>query len=173
MLIPAFIYISVVLAANYTATWFFPLPIFGQVAVGTFIFGITFTQRDILHRYGRKRVYQVIFLAAVLSVLESVVLGVPYRIVIASFSAIVLSETADTEVYQRLRDRSWMPKVISSNAVSIPIDTLIFNLLAFLGVFPPLELLAIIWGEIVVKTLSGAVAGIIAARQRQNLRLSR
>ena len=168
MLIPALIYITAVLAANYTATWFLPLPIFGQVAVGTFIFGITFTQRDLLHQFGRRRVYQVIFLAAVLSVVESVVLGVPYRIIIASFTAILISETADTEVYQRLLNRSWMLKVASSNAVSIPIDTLIFNLIAFLGVFPPLQLLAIMWGEIVVKTLMGVLVGLITARQRQN-----
>lgn len=168
MLIPALIYITAVLAANYTATWFLPLPIFGQVAVGTFIFGITFTQRDLLHQFGRRRVYQIIFLTAVLSVIESLVLGVPYRIIIASFAAILLSETADTEVYQRLLNRSWMLKVASSNAVSIPIDTLIFNLIAFLGVFPPLQLLAIMWGEIVVKTLMGVLVGLITARQRQN-----
>jgi uncharacterized PurR-regulated membrane protein YhhQ (DUF165 family) len=168
LLIPALIYITAVLAANYTATWFLPLPIFGQVAVGTFIFGITFTQRDLLHQFGRRRVYQIIFLTAVLSVIESLVLGVPYRIIIASFAAILLSETADTEVYQRLLNRSWMLKVASSNAVSIPIDTLIFNLIAFLGVFPPLQLLAIMWGEIVVKTLMGVLVGLITARQRQN-----
>jgi uncharacterized PurR-regulated membrane protein YhhQ (DUF165 family) len=168
LLIPALIYITAVLAANYTATWFLPLPIFGQVAVGTFIFGITFTQRDLLHQFGRRRVYQVIFLTAVLSVIESLVLGVPYRIIIASFAAILLSETADTEVYQRLLNRSWMLKVASSNAVSIPIDTLIFNLIAFLGVFPPLQLLAIMWGEIVVKTLMGVLVGLMTARQRQN-----
>jgi hypothetical protein len=61
-----------------------------------------------------------------------------------------------------------MLKVASSNAVSIPIDTLIFNLIAFLGVFPPLQLLAIMWGEIVVKTLTGVLVGLITARQRQN-----
>ena len=48
------IYILAVLAANYTATWFIPLPIFGMVSVGTLIFGITFTQRDRVHRYGRR-----------------------------------------------------------------------------------------------------------------------
>ena len=41
----AIIYITAVLLANLTATWFVPLPLFGQVAVGTFVFGFTFTQR--------------------------------------------------------------------------------------------------------------------------------
>lgn len=170
--VPALVYILAVLAANYTATWFIPLPIFGKVAVGTFIFGITFTQRDLLHQHGRKRVYQTIFLAALFSVLESLVLGVPYRIIIASFTAIILAETADTEIYQRLLHRSWMLKVMSSNAVSIPLDSFVFNLLAFLGVFPLWELLAIVWGEIVVKTITGTVMGVLLARQRRNLSLS-
>ncbi|MBD2424775.1 hypothetical protein [Phormidium sp. FACHB-1136] len=34
-LINGAIYVLATLAANYTATWFIPLPIFGQVAVGT------------------------------------------------------------------------------------------------------------------------------------------
>jgi uncharacterized PurR-regulated membrane protein YhhQ (DUF165 family) len=50
--INALIYILATLGANYTAAWFIPFPIFGQVAVGTFIFGITFTQRDKLHGAG-------------------------------------------------------------------------------------------------------------------------
>ena len=49
------IYIVAVLAANYTATWFIPLPIFGMVSVGTLIFGVTFTQRDRVHRPDRRR----------------------------------------------------------------------------------------------------------------------
>jgi hypothetical protein len=52
-LINAAIYILATLGANYTATWFIPFPVFGQVAVGTFIFGLTFTQRDRLHVGGR------------------------------------------------------------------------------------------------------------------------
>lgn len=122
-----------------------------------------------MHRHSRKLVYQVIFLTAILSALESAILGVSPRIIIASCTAIILAETADTEIYQQLLSRSWMMKVISSNAVSIPLDSLIFNLLAFLGVFPLLEILAIIWGEIVVKTLIGILVGIVAARWIQDI----
>ena len=53
-LVNALIYILATLGANYTAAWFIPLPVFGQVAFGTFIFGITFTQRDRLHAAGRR-----------------------------------------------------------------------------------------------------------------------
>mgnify|MGYP000044193588 CR=1 FL=1 len=160
------IYIAAVLAANYTATWFIPLPIFGMVSVGTLIFGITFTQRDRVHRYGRKAVYTMIMLAAVGMVLESLFLGVEWRIILASFIAIVLSETADTEIYQKLLHRSWIQRVTGSNLISIPLDSILFNLIAFLGVFAPGMLVAIIFGEIVTKFSTGALAALWRAPQK-------
>ena len=165
-----FIYIAAVLIANYTATWFIPLPIFGMVSVGTLVFGITFTQRDRVHRYGRKAVYLMIFIAAVGMVLESLFLGVEWRIIAASFIAIVLSETADTEVYHKLLKRSWMQRVIGSNLVSIPLDSILFNIIAFLGVFQPSMLVAIIFGEIVTKFATGAIAALWRSRD-ENLSL--
>ena len=162
----AIIYIVAVLAANLTATWFLPLPVFGQVAVGTFIFGFTFTQRDRMHVRGRKFVYGVIALTAVLSAILSAVGQVPPRIILASVVAIVLAETADTEVYQRLLANSWWHRVLTSNAVSIPLDSLFFNLVAFLGVFDARMLVALIFGEIVVKFLVGAVAAIWKGREQ-------
>jgi uncharacterized PurR-regulated membrane protein YhhQ (DUF165 family) len=152
------IYIAAVLAANYTATWFIPLPLFGMVSVGTLIFGITFTQRDRVHHFGRKPVYLMILGAAFGMVLESLFLGVPWRVISASFIAIVLSETADTEVYHRLLHRSWIQRVTGSNMVSIPLDSVLFNLIAFAGVFAPPLLLAIIFGEIVTKFATGSLA---------------
>jgi len=152
------IYITAVLAANYTATWFIPMPIFGYVSVGTLIFGITFTQRDRVHRYGRKAVYTMILVAAVGMVLESLFLGVDWRIITASFIAIVLSETADTEVYQKLLHRSWMQRVAGSNLISIPLDSLLFNLIAFAGAFHVTMLAGILFGEIVAKFSTGTLA---------------
>jgi len=158
------IYIAAVLVANYTATWFIPLPVFGMVSVGTLVFGITFTQRDRVHRHGRRAVYLMIFIAAVGMVLESLFLGVEWRIITASFIAIVLSETADTEVYHKLLRRSWMQRVIGSNLVSIPLDSILFNVIAFLGVFQPGMLVAIIFGEIVAKFTTGAIAALWRSR---------
>ncbi|CAB5088872.1 Putative preQ0 transporter [Olavius algarvensis associated proteobacterium Delta 3] len=158
------IYIAAVLVANYTATWFIPLPVFMMVSVGTLVFGITFTQRDRVHRHGRRAVYLMIFIAAVGMVLESLFLGVEWRIITASFIAIVLSETADTEVYHKLLRRSWMQRVIGSNLVSIPLDSILFNVIAFLGVFQPGMLVAIIFGEIVAKFTTGAIAALWRSR---------
>ena len=156
----AVIYIAAVLVANLTATWFIPLPIFGQVAVGTFVFGFTFTQRDRMHRKGRKFVYSVIALSAFLSAMLSVAGQVPPRIILASVIAILLAETADTEIYQRLLAQSWWHRVLKSNAVSIPLDSIFFNLVAFLGVFEAKFLASLIIGEIVVKFFVGAVTAI-------------
>ncbi|MEO0825795.1 MAG: VUT family protein [Cyanobacteria bacterium J06639_16] len=154
------IYVLATLGANYTAAWFIPLPIFGQVAVGTFIFGVTFTQRDRLHAAGRKWVYMMIAIAAFANILMSAILGVPLRIILASFLAIVLAETADTEIYQRLLPYPWLLRVTGSNAVSVPLDTLLFTLVAFAGVFSTAEMISILFGETVVKYLIGLVVAL-------------
>ena len=166
MVVSMLFYIAAVLAANYTATWFMPLPIFGMVSVGTLIFGVTFTQRDRVHRFGRKAVYAMILVAAVGMVLESLFLSVEWRIILASFIAIVLSEAADTEIYQQLLHRSWLQRVTGSNLVSIPLDSLLFNLIAFWGVFEPAMLTAIIFGEIVAKFSTGALVALWRAPNR-------
>ena len=160
----AVIYILAVLGANLTATWFLPLPIFGQVAVGTIIFGFTFTQRDRMHVRGRRFVYGIIALATLLSAGLAAIGHVPPRIIVASVIAIIIAETADTEIYQRLLGRSWWHRVLASNSVSIPLDSIFFNVVAFAGVFAPRQLVAIIFGEIVVKFLVGAVSAVWRGR---------
>ncbi|MBN1830396.1 MAG: VUT family protein [Deltaproteobacteria bacterium] len=160
MLRAMILYISAVLAANYTATWFMPLPIFGMVSVGTLIFGITFTARDHVHKHGRTAVYAMIFVAAAGMVLESLFLAVEWRIIAASFIAIILSETADTEIYQKLLHRSWILRVMGSNSVSIPLDSILFNVFAFAGLFPAPTLISIIFGEIVAKFAAGAIVAL-------------
>ena len=102
----------------------------------------------------------MILAAAAGMVLESLLLDVDWRIILASFVAIVLSEAADTEVYQRLLHRSWLQRVAGSNLVSIPLDSLLFNLIAFWGVFAPSMLVAIIFGEIVTKFTTGGLAAL-------------
>ncbi|MEX2540438.1 MAG: VUT family protein [Trueperaceae bacterium] len=119
--------------ANYTFDSFIPFGDFFLVNVGTFFFGITFTQRDRVHRFGRRSVYLMIAAAALANVLMSLHLGTPLRYVFVGFLAILLSESADTEIYARLLHRRWFTRVASSNAVSAPLDTLIFTILAFAG----------------------------------------
>jgi uncharacterized PurR-regulated membrane protein YhhQ (DUF165 family) len=169
IILTTLIYVLAVLGANYTTTpdWFIPLPIYGTVPLGTFIFGVTFTQRDRLHHYGRSYVYAAIAFAALANVVMSAVLIVPLRIILASFVAIVLAESADTEVYQKLIDRSWLVRVLGSNAVSIPLDTLLFNGIAFWGALPLATIASVMAGDIVIKTVVGAVTALYRSRHAE------
>ncbi len=146
------IYVLATLLANYTADWFIP---FGpmQTALGTLVFGITFTQRDRIHESGRQYAYMAIGVALVMNTIMSFLLDVPLRIIGASFLAIALAEGTDTEIYQRLIQRSWPVKVLSSNAVSIPLDSILFTFMAFYGVLSQLELWQLIAGDTLVKFL--------------------
>jgi len=126
------LYVLSILIANLTATWFIPLGIF-TVSVGTLVFGATFTLRDYVHStHGRINAYKAIAFAVVLSILQTVFLDVPLRIIIASAIALAISEIADTEVYQRFMNKRWLTRVVASNGVSVPVDNIIFNLIAFL-----------------------------------------
>lgn len=162
------VYLTCVLLAQYTATWFIPLQlplIGGAVTVGTLLFGVTFTARDRVHRLGRKYVYAMIGLAILGSIIETIILGVPFRIIIASAIAIGISESADTEVYHRLLNKSWFIRVISSNAVSVPLDTILFVGIAFTGLLPLFIVVQIAYTEIIAKY---TVALIVAIRRSRS-----
>ncbi|NDV62111.1 VUT family protein [Puniceicoccales bacterium CK1056] len=185
----AIIYTLAILVANLTATLFLPFEIAPGtgilVSVGTLVFGITFTQRDRMHSRGRRFVYAVIGISAVLNLFMLVSFSYlwgqwvinlfdnrewawlsesaamlkdnGWRVFLASFLAIIIAESADTEVFHYYRDRSWMTRVFRSNAVSIPVDSILFNLIAFAGssFFPLIVLIKVILGEIVSKFLVG------------------
>jgi queuosine precursor transporter len=129
----ALVYVGCTVLANFTLDSFIPLGDFLLINVGTLFFGITFTQRDRLHRFGRRVVYRVILMAAAANVAVALAIDTPLRYVAVSFLAIVVSEAADTEVYHRLLHRRWIFRVAGSNAVSAPLDTILFTTLAFAG----------------------------------------
>jgi uncharacterized PurR-regulated membrane protein YhhQ (DUF165 family) len=158
------IYIGAVLLANQTTTDFIHLPWYGLVSVGTLVFGITFTQRDRVHRAGRPWVYAMLITTAILASIQSYFLDVSWRIILASCLAILLAESADTEVFHRLRERRWVVRVIGSNSVSIPLDSLIFTVVAFAGVFSWGMIWSIIWGDIVAKTVIGTAVAFFRTR---------
>ena len=155
------IYIVAVLVANETTTRFIALPWYGLVSVGTLVFGITFTQRDRVHRAGRPWVYAMLVTTAICATLQSWLTGVSWRIIVASCLAILLAEAADTEVFHHLRERQWIVRVIGSNAVSIPLDTAIFTIIAFAGIFTWGMIGSILWGDIVAKMAIGTLAALV------------
>ncbi len=130
------------------------------VDMGTFIYPVTFTLRDVAHRVlGKRATQQLIFAAGAINVAMALYLrwcaAVPgdpawglagpfaaifaaaglARIVIASIVAELVSELADTEVYHwfvtRVTRRHVWARVVVSNAVSIPLDNLVFCVGAF------------------------------------------
>ena len=133
------------------------------VDMGTFIYPITFTLRDVAHKVLGKRNTQVlIVMAAVINLFMagylmwaasvpsdpdwglgaqfSAILAPVWRIVVASIVAELVSEFLDTEVYHwfvtRITRRYQWLRVLVSNSVSIPVDNLIFAVGAFGGVLP-------------------------------------
>ena len=140
------------------------------VDMGTFIYPITFTLRDVAHKtIGKKPTQMLIWIAAVVNLFAAGYLwwvagvsGDPswglnaewsavfnaallWRIVLASIVAEVISELIDTEVYHwfvtKVSHRHQWARVLTSNSVSVPVDNLIFAVGAFGGVLP----WAVVW----------------------------
>ena len=149
-----------------------------SVDAGTFIYPITFTIRDLVHkRLGKTAARTVILAAAGINLFMAAffqfaarlpedpswglgaeftaILGPVWRIVIASIIAEVFSEMIDTEVYHLWQTRitqryQWM-RVLSSNAVSIPVDSLVFSWGAFGWALPHPVVWSIVFANIIVK----------------------
>lgn len=145
---------------------------------GTFIYPLTFTIRDLIHkRLGKQVARKIIILAAGINLFMALffqftawlpqdpswglgrefaaVLGPVWRIVIASIVAEVISELIDTEIYHLWQSRitekyQWM-RVLSSNAVSIPVDSLIFCWGAFGFLLPHDVVWSIFFANVIVK----------------------
>lgn len=156
------VFIVCTVLANFTLDSFLPLGGFFLVNVGTLFFGITFTQRDRVHRFGRDVVYRMIAAAAVANVIAALAIGTPLRYVAVSFLAIVVAEAANTEVYHALLHRRWFTRVASSNAVAAPLDTIIFTTLAFAGeAFATTSwMVQVIVTDVIVKYTASLVAAI-------------
>ncbi len=132
------------------------------VDMGTFIYPITFTLRDVIHKAAGRQIARTailtsagvnLFFAAYLAWVAAspsdpsyalgaefnAVLGPLWRIVVASIVAMVVSELIDTEVYHwwitRVTASHQWSRVLVSNAISVPIDNLIFALGAFAPLF--------------------------------------
>lgn len=156
------------------------LSIFGMsIDGGTFIYPITFTLRDLIHKkLGKETAKKTVYLAALINVLMVVffwivselppdltigtqlefnILVSSWRIVVASIVAELISQLTDTEVYHWFvskitKDKQWL-RVLVSNSVSIPVDSIIFCLLAFYGTTPLGVVISIVITNIIVKLI--------------------
>ena len=149
-----------------------------SIDAGTFIYPITFTLRDLAHKtIGLYATRTLILSAAVINILMAAffwftaqlpadlsvgpqtafaeVLSPVWRIVFASILAEVVSELVDTEMYRLWVERvttryQWM-RVLVSNSVSVPLDSVIFSVAAFGGVLPNEVVGSIIVANVLIK----------------------
>ncbi len=152
------LYILAILAANLTADTILTVGVV-QFALGTLFFGVIFTLRDLIHRqYDKTVVYATILAAIGVNVVAAAAALTSPRIIVASAIALFLSELTDTEVYHALRHRIWVIRALSSNALSAPLDTMLFTLLAFYGVWSNDLIASVIVGDSLVKYVIAAGA---------------
>ncbi|HOM66097.1 MAG TPA: queuosine precursor transporter [Ignavibacteriales bacterium] len=149
-----------------------------SIDAGTFIYPITYTLRDLVHKKAGKKVAQtLIFVVAGLNLFMAfffwfisilpadiavgpqrefgALLSPVWRIVIASIISEVISELVDTEIYHfwvtKVTTKYQWLRVLVSNAFSVPVDSVIFSFLAFLGSFPFEVVVSIILSNIIIK----------------------
>lgn len=145
---------------------------------GTLIYPLTFTLRDLVHKtLGANAARLLIVTAAVINLVMAglfwlvarlppdpavgpqlefgAVLSPVWQIVIASIVAEVFAELLDTEAYrlwtERVTTRYQWARVLVSNAVSVPLDSLVFCWLAFGPVYAPAVVWGIVASNIIVK----------------------
>jgi uncharacterized integral membrane protein (TIGR00697 family) len=134
-----------------------------SIDAGTFIYPLTFTLRDMVHKVAGIKAARILILTAaginifmallfrVVSLLPpdltiglqeefGLVLSPIWRIVAASIIAEVVSELIDTEGYrfwvEKVTKKYQWARVLFSNLLSIPIDSFLFSFLAFWRLFP-------------------------------------
>jgi uncharacterized integral membrane protein (TIGR00697 family) len=156
-----------------------------SVDAGTFIYPFTFTLRDLVHKLLGKRHARILIVTAgainlvmagclafaawlpadpawPLQSAFASVLAPTWRIVIASIIAEVIAELIDTELYslwvRYVTRRVQWSRVLVSNAISIPADSLIFVWCAFgqweellPGGLPDATVWAIFWANVFLK----------------------
>lgn len=161
---------------------------------GTFIYPFTFTLRDIVHKLlGRNAARTLVVAAAAINLLMALffaflarlpadpawplqeafaaVLNPVWRIVLASIVAEVVSELLDTEIYHlwvnRITRRYQWARVLVSNSLSVPVDSLIFVWIAFGGVLPTAVVWSIFWANLLIKGATTLISlpGIYLVRE--------
>ena len=191
------LYIFFSLTGNIAAT---KITYFGNLVMDAgFIYAITFTWRDLIHKQlGRNAAITTIWLAAAINLLAALyfqfvvllpaqtdwadkggqaaweflfgmidasgsgwqsIFSLQMRIVLGSIITAIIAELIDTRVYHiwvRGPTRKWphWTRVFASNAVSIPVDSILFPLIAFTGIVGPQVMLQMFWTNITVKAIT-------------------
>lgn len=154
------LYVAAQLIADVGATRFIQV---GDVVApgGVFIFALSFTLRDLIHKrlgivFARAAIFAAVIINALLAFYFAFIGGLPVpgfyqygpewtaifalvpSVVLGSMFAELISQNIDTQVYHWLWKRHNAPqwlRVLGSNVVALPIDSLVFSLGAFV-IFP-------------------------------------
>ncbi|AXN37990.1 hypothetical protein CN689_09565 [Peribacillus butanolivorans] len=163
------LYLVSIVTANVVTAAFEPLQLgVFIIPMGTLLIGGTFIFRDLVqNKFGRVKTYVCIVTALILSACVSFLLGDTLLIVFASALSFVVAETADTEIYTRLKlPMSW--RVFYSGIVGGFFDSVIFVVIGLspLGanVLPWDAVPAAIFGQIIVKTVIQSIGAALLGR---------
>lgn len=149
-----------------------------SIDAGTLIYPFTFTLRDLVHKLlGRGAARAVIVAAAGINLAMAAFFGLAawlppdpswplqeefaavltpvWRIVLASIAAELISQFVDTEIYHvwvtRVTRRFQWARVLVSNSISVPIDSLVFSWGAFGGRYVSATVWSIVLSNVLVK----------------------
>jgi len=179
-------YIAISLLSNIAATKVTYFGSF--VMDAGFIYAIIFTWRDLIHKQlGKKAALTTIYTAGIINILAALyfqlviylppesswalaggqsawklLFGIQFRIVLGSVIAFMLSELVDTKVYsvwmRKAASKPQWLRVIVSNSFSIPVDSILFPLIAFFGILPLNVIFQMFLTNILVKAIVTTVS---------------
>ena len=158
------------------------------LAGGTMLVPFSFTIRDLMHRcLGYENTKRIVWVTAILNLVIAAlmilldilpaavpgmgeawheVMGSSWRVIIASFIAQLISDLADTYVFEaftrKMGDKHTWLRVAMSNLVSVPLDTVLFSVIAFAGILPWEVVIANIICQTIVKYVVSVAATPIA-----------
>lgn len=166
-----------------------------SIDAGTFIYPLTFTLRDMVHKVGGIKIARILILTAAgvnlfMALFFRFVALLPpdlavgpqtefgdllspvWRIVMASIVAEVVAELIDTEGYrfwvEKVTRRYQWARVLFSNALSIPVDSFLFSFLAFWGSMAPSVVISIFASNMIIKGLTTLISipGIYLVKEK-------
>lgn len=171
-------YLLAITVANVLTAGLQPMAI-GPLLIpaGSYLIGATFILRDLVQRkYGRKNAYIAIVAALTLSAITSFLLGDSLAIVTASAITFAIAETADTEIYTRLKV-AFHIRVLYSGIVGGFLDSTIFVILGLsplgAGFVPWSGVLYAILGQMIIKLIMQGIGAYIIYQvtKRKNIEL--
>jgi uncharacterized PurR-regulated membrane protein YhhQ (DUF165 family) len=196
-------YLFFSLAGNIAAT---KVTYFGSLVMDAgFIYSLTFTWRDLIHKQlGKRAAITTIWLSAIINLVAALyfqlvvllpaqpdwasgggqaawqflfgiigsssggpwwqsIFSLQMRIVIGSIITALIAELVDTYVYQwwvsgRGKSKPDWTRVFVSNAVSIPVDSILFPIIAFTGIIGANAMMQMFGTNIIVKAITTLLA---------------